>query len=112
MRTDWFHVIDRNQSPQGIGLRNGNLSCLSNWNMSEVLKAADVRRLLEHLGFVLVERLDDWERYRSGRGGMQSLVMDMSREQYLLDDLRNDLIRVGVSKDDVTEAYLFMMDHG
>ena len=38
--------------------------------------------------------------------------MDMSREQYLLVDLRNDLIRVGVSKDDVTEAYLFMMDHG
>ncbi len=77
-----------------------------------MLTASDVRRLLEHLDFALVEHFNDWERYRSGREGVQSLVMDMSRERYFLDDIRNDLSRVGVSRDDVTEAYLFMMDHG
>ncbi len=80
--------------------------------MSELLSRADVGRLLEHLGFVEVESFGDWRRYRPGREGVQSLVMDMSQVSYLFDDVREDLVRVGVNKDDVEAAYLFMRSLG
>ena len=80
--------------------------------MSEVLSRADVVRLLEHLGFVEVERWGDWRRYRAGREGVQSLVMDMSRDDYHFDDVCDDVARVGVPKDDVEQAYVFMRSIG
>lgn len=78
--------------------------------MSELLSRERVRCLLEHLGFVEVETWGDWTRYRLGREGVQSLVMDMSQASYHYDDICADLGRVGVYKDDVDKAYLFMMD--
>ena len=80
--------------------------------MSEALSGEDVRRLLEHLGFVEVENFGDWVRYRPGREGTQSLVMDMSQANYIFDDVCEDLTRVGVPKDDVAAAYLFMRNLG
>ena len=44
-----------------------------------------------------------------GREGVQSLVMDMSQANYYYDDICADLGRVGVYKDDVDQAYLFMI---
>ena len=76
--------------------------------MPELLSREEVRRLLEHLGFVEVESWGDWRRYRLGRVGVQSLVMDMSQANYYYDDVSEDLGRVGVHKDDVDAAYLFM----
>ena len=78
--------------------------------MSEGLTGAELGCLLEHLGFVEVEQFNDWKRYRPGCGGIQSLVMDMSRERYFFDDVCNDLIRVGVPRDDVVAAYAFMQN--
>ncbi len=80
--------------------------------MSELLSREEVRRLLEHLGFVEVESWGDWRRYRLGREGVQSLVMDMSQANYYYDDVCADLGRVGVYKDDVDAAYLFMRSIG
>ena len=80
--------------------------------MSELLSREDVGRLLEHLGFVEVESFGDWRRYRPGREGVQSLVMDMSQVNYFFDDVCEDLARVGVYKDDVDAAYLFMRSQG
>ena len=39
---------------------------------------------------------------------MQSLVVDMSREQYILEDILDDIERVGIPREDVMEAYRFM----
>ena len=80
--------------------------------MSENLTRSDVEGLLEHLEFVEVEEFHDWKRYRAGREGIQSLIVDMSRDQYLFDDICDDLIRVGVPRDDVIEAYQFMKTVG
>ena len=38
--------------------------------------------------------------------------MDMSQVNYFFDDVCADLARVGVYKDDVDAAYLFMRSHG
>ena len=80
--------------------------------MSEALSTEDVGRLMEHLGFVEVESFGDWVRYRPGREGVQSLVMDMSQANYLFDDVCEDLARVGVPRDDVAAAYRFMKNLG
>ena len=80
--------------------------------MSELLSREEVKQLLQHLGFVEVESWGDWIRYRLGREGVQSLVMDMSQANYYYEDVCEDLGRVGVHKTDVDAAYLFMSTIG